>query len=326
MKIKQVFENLRNDVLVNSYYLKGDDQFLQEFFPKHVTDYTFGKQPVEKVFIISGEIDKKNPIDEILTSDLFSSRKVFILKNFQRLNSKQQDEILEYVRKPLENHLLFIINDDFYKKTKNLNKLEKLIGYVNVQTPLNYEMKKWVKYFFKKNGMKVENKVVDILVDLIGDSLSNLKNEIDKICLYKGNEKKVFFHEMDLFSFLVSNRKRKELLFSIAERNFNKSILSMRVLLAQGDSMLSLLYPITILLQELLFAKMNNGTYSNYKGYINLPLSLKNKILSFKEFYTIDEIEKGLIELGKIDYKQKTENSNDEIDLLQFLGVLIGTK
>ena len=81
---------------------------------------------------------------------------------------------------------------------------------------------------------------------------------------------------MNLFSFLVSNRQRKELLFSIAERNFNKSILSMRVILAQGDSMLSLLYPITTLLQELLFAKMNNGTYSNYKGYIcSLPLSLE---------------------------------------------------
>ena len=80
----------------------------------------------------------------------------------------------------------------FTKRLNNLNKLEKLIGYVNVQTPLNYEMKKWVKYFFKKNGMKVEDKVVDILVDLIGDSLSNLKNEIDKICLYKGNEKSIF--------------------------------------------------------------------------------------------------------------------------------------
>ena len=70
MKIKQVFENLRNDVLVNSYYLKGDDQFLQEFFPKYVTDYTFGKQPTEKVFIISEEVDKKKQLDEILISDL----------------------------------------------------------------------------------------------------------------------------------------------------------------------------------------------------------------------------------------------------------------
>ena len=80
-----------------------------------------------------------------------------------------------------------------FSKRQNLNKLEKLIGYVDVQTPLNYEIKKWVKYFFKKNGVKVENKVVDTLVDLVGDSLSNLKNEVDKICLYKGNEKKSIF-------------------------------------------------------------------------------------------------------------------------------------
>ena len=53
-------------------------------------------------------------------------------------------------------------------------------------------MKKWVKYFFKKNGFKVENKIVDILIDLVGDSFSNLKNEVDKICLFKGNEKSIF--------------------------------------------------------------------------------------------------------------------------------------
>ena len=326
MKIKQAFENLRNDIFVASYYLRGDDHFLQEFFPKYVTDYTFGKQPVERIFIIPDKFDKINPLNQILTNDLFSSKKVFILKNFQRLKSKQQEELLEYIKRPLENHLLFIINDDFFRKTKNLNKLENLIGYVDVQTPLSYEMKKWAKYFFKKNGFKVENKIIDILIDLVGDSLSNLKNEVDKICLFKGNEKIILFHELDLFSFLVSNRQRKELLFAIAERNFDKSILSMRVILSQGDSMLSLLYPITILLQELLYAKMNNGTYSNYKGYIGLPLSLKSKISSFKDLYTLNEIEKGLLELGKIDQRQKTRNSNDEVDLLQFLGVFIGAQ
>ena len=76
---------------------------------------------------------------------------------------------------------------------------------------------------------------------------------------------------MDLFSFLASNRHRKELLSSIAEKNFDKSTFSMKIVLSRGDSMISLIYPITTLLQELLFAKMNNGTYSNYRGYINLP-------------------------------------------------------
>ena len=61
MKIKQAFENLRNDIFVASYYLKGDDHFLQEFFPKYVTDYTFGKQPVEK--FLSYQISLiKNPL------------------------------------------------------------------------------------------------------------------------------------------------------------------------------------------------------------------------------------------------------------------------
>ena len=37
--------------------------------------------------------------------------------------------------------------------------------------------------------MEAENRVVDSLIDLVGDSLSNIKNEVDKICLFKENKK-----------------------------------------------------------------------------------------------------------------------------------------
>ena len=39
--------------------------------------------------------------------------------------------------------------------------------------------------------------------------------------------------------------------------------------------MLSLMIPITALFQEMLFHKMQNGTFNTYRGYIPLPPSVK---------------------------------------------------
>jgi hypothetical protein len=87
--------------------------------------------------------------------------------------------------------------------------------------------------------------------------------------------------------------------------------------------MISLIYPLTAFLQELLYAKMNKGTFSNYRGYIPIPFIIKNKIPSFKEYYSIQELERGLLELSVIDKRQKTRYSLDEADLIQFIGVFV---
>ena len=47
------------------------------------------------------------------------------------------------------------------------------------------------------------------------------------------------------------------------------------------------------------------------------------KIVSFKELYSIEQLECGLLELSNIDKRQKTENSIDEADLIQFIGTFV---
>ena len=68
---------------------------------------------------------------------------------------------------------------------------------------------------------------------------------------------------------------------------------------------------------------MNKGTNSTYRGYIAIPNMVKMKIGSFKELYSIEELEEGLLELSNIDKRQKTENSIDEADLIQFIGTFV---
>ena len=88
--------------------------------------------------------------------------------------------------------------------------------------------------------------------------------------------------------------------------------------------MISLVYPLTAFFQEILYAKMNNGTFVNPKSYIPLSSSIKNNISVFARRYNKQEIEKSIRELKDIETRQKTSNSDDESDLINFIYNTIG--
>ena len=120
------------------------------------------------------------------------------------------------------------------------------------------------------------------------------------------------------------SRQRWELFNSIGKRDLEKSIKLSKEIIGDTETMISLIYSLTSFFQELLFAKMNNGTYSQSNSYIPLSKSIKNNIALFSKDYTRSQIEESIKTLEKIERKQKTSTSNDESDLIHFLYDAIG--
>ena len=74
----------------------------------------------------------------------------------------------------------------------------------------------------------------------------------------------------------------------------------------------------------MLFAKMNNGTLGEPRGYMPIPPSVKKQIPKYARGFSQEKLECALDELGNIDKRQKTSYSNDETELIQFIGHVIG--
>ena len=122
----------------------------------------------------------------------------------------------------------------------------------------------------------------------------------------------------------VRSRQRWELMSSIGNRDLERSISLSKEIIGDSDTMISLVYPLTAFFQEILYAKMNNGTFVNPKSYIPLSNSIKNNISTFARRYNKQEIEKSIRELKDIETRQKTSNSDDESDLINFIYNAIG--
>ena len=87
--------------------------------------------------------------------------------------------------------------------------------------------------------------------------------------------------------------------------------------------MSSLIFPISNLFQEILYFKMNNGTFVNSRSYNSVSASLKKRLPEFAERYSYEKIYVALRVLGNIDKRQKTSYSINETELLYFIGNVI---
>ena len=324
MKIKEAIAGLKKDMIYPIYLLKGNDHFLQNFFIEKLSEEYFGSSKIEKVLMLPDDMSGKEIVDRITTTDLFSTKKIFIIRDPQKIKGKASIDLVNFCKNPLADCVTIFLIDDWTIKSSFHSKVQANAIQVDVQTPFANDLKKWTKFLIKKRGKTASSHVENTLIELAGDSLSHLDNEIEKICLIIGNRSAIEIEDVERFSGWERDRQRWEFLLALGEKKYSKAILLGRNLITKSESMLSLIIPITALFQEMLFHKMQNGTFNTYRGYIPLPPSVKKRVSYFSRSFNMSEIEGALRILSEIDKRQKTTFSKDETELIQFIGNVIG--
>jgi len=323
IELKNAIRSVQDSNIKPVYFLKGDDHFLQNFFIEKICNSLFKADKVNKSLLIPNEMAGKEIIDNLLFSDLFNTKKLFILRDPQQIKGKPAKDLLDYCSNPISNHFLVLVNDNYMDKSSFTRSLTNIMDSINVSTPFATDLYKWARFFFKENDKNADSSVIEEIVENYGDSVFNIKNEIDKLCILIDN-KEIKSNDLTISNVWSRSRQRWELFTAIGKRDLEKSIKLSKEIIGDTETMISLIYPLTSFFQELLYVKMNNGTYSQTSSYIPLSKSIKNNIVLFSKGYTKAQIEKSIRTLKKIERKQKTSTSNDESDLVHFLYDAVG--
>ena len=316
--LKDVFLKLTQGDLIQIYYLQGDDYFLQDYFVKKLEKCVFGDDVAHRELLIPDDIGQQEIIDRLNQADLFSSKKLFVIRNPQQIKNKFRDELLQFCSKPIPNHFLVIIMDDFYSQLKIAKVLQKELAPIDVRKPFEKELRLWTKQFFDDQGIDAPPSVVQAVLEIAGDSVYHIANQVEKICLGLGENDILTPEVVQKFSGWNREYQKWEFLNAVGQRDLPKALLTGNNYISRND-MISLLPNLTALFQEMLFIHMNNGTSRPFRGYIPLTNGVKNKLPAHAKKYTKEEIENSLALLGDIDRSIKTTSENDESLLTRFL-------
>ena len=148
-------------------------------------------------------------------------------------------------------------------------------------------MVKWAKYLIKEKNKSADSKVLLNLVDIAGQSIVHLNNEINKLCLFVEPRNRIEIEDLDHFSGWSRERRLWEFLLVYINKNYEKSAEIGKSLIQGGNQITSIIISITSLFQEMLFEKMKkHGTFRSNNGYIPLPSSIKKRIAYFTKNFT----------------------------------------
>ena len=134
---KESIQLLEKDNIKPIYFLMGEDQYLQQLFSKRLANILFNNEPIQKMMLIPDEIKSNDIIDHLTSTDLFSNKKLFLLRSPSALKGKSRDELLEYCRNPIDGHFLIILQDEYGVRNKFLSSLVEIVNPISCSTPFN---------------------------------------------------------------------------------------------------------------------------------------------------------------------------------------------
>ncbi|MGE5520300.1 MAG: DNA polymerase III subunit delta [Candidatus Dadabacteria bacterium] len=155
---------------------------------------------------------------------MFSDKQVVILKEAQTM--KDLDKLESYIEKPLISTLFFVAYKD--KKVDGRTKLAKLLKEKAVlyTTKKIYEnqLPEWISDLVSSKGLTINKKALFLLIDHIGNDLSRLSNEVDKLSLNLGDRKNITEDDIELYIGVSKDFNVFELQHAIAQKDLYKAI------------------------------------------------------------------------------------------------------
>jgi DNA polymerase III subunit delta len=226
MTLEKILVDLKKHTYKPVYWLEGEE----EFFIDQVIDYA------EKNILSESEIgfnltifygrDTSWPdlFNTCRKYPMFSDKQVVILKEAQAM--KDIEKLEAYVEKPLSSTLLFVAYKG--KKIDGRTKLAKLLKdkAVLLTTKKKYdnELPEWTGDLVKSKGYSITNKALFLLIDHIGNDLSRLNNEINKLALNLQGRKNITEDDVETFVGISKEFNVFELQQAISNKDLYKAI------------------------------------------------------------------------------------------------------
>lgn len=315
----KVLSKIKSEHINPVYFLKGNEHFLHRYFTQKIESVFSNQLSIKKQILIPDEMEKGELMDGLNTSDLFSSKKLLILYEPSKLKEKVREELLSYCKNPNQDNCLIMIQEAVFKKTKFLTSLEKIINPILMRTPFDSGLKKWTELLFKERNVPVSRDVISKLVQMYGDSIYHLANEIDKICILHEGHDPIKLDDLEKNAPWSRSFQNWEFLDVIAQKNLSKALVRGKSFLNSAPDFSLVMNLFITFFTGLYFLKISNGTFLSHIGFIPLSPYIKKRIPIGIKHYSLNEIENIIEYLTSLDRKIKTTSVHYESAFIKFL-------
>ncbi|MDR1781816.1 MAG: DNA polymerase III subunit delta [Bacilli bacterium] len=275
---------------------------------------------------LSGDIN--SIIEYCISVPFFAENKFAIVKNPLFLTSKRTnidfeeyiDKFSEYLNDSNESTILifYLVVEDSEKVDDILDKRKKIVKLIRdktrvleIERPDFNALRTIILKKFNKLNNTIDDDAINYIITCVGNNLSDIKNEIDKISLFKANS---HISKNDIINFVSTNDNSNifDLCNLILKKDVARSLALLNQLLKEGMEPIVLIFNlaeqfrIALLTKKYLKKGYNQKEISSklkihpYRVKLASELSYQNRILRTK-----------ILDLAQLDYDIKAGKVNN---------------
>ncbi len=265
-------------------------------------------------------------LDDASCPSIFGDKKVLIGENayFLTTNKTNVNHDLEYFERYLEaqNHdnviILTILEDKLDERKKIVKKLKQYANVIYKDIPSN--IPSFVINEFKSFGYDIDYETANYFVDYVGKNVDVIISEINKMVVYKQNDKKITKENILEISSKAFNDNIFELCDGIINKNYEKTFNSYNDLMALKEEPIKIIALLASQFTLIYQCKLLLNDGKNIKEIEDIlkvhPYRIK---LATNANYNITAIKNILIKLHNLDYDIKSGKILKNVGLDSFL-------
>ena len=263
-------------------------------------------------------------IEEASMVSLFSKIKVIIVNNFvlDNLTEDELDYLEKFVNSKNSDVYIILISDKIDARKKSYKLFKDNFSIIEADKSNDSDLSKYIVDRIKDNGYKIDNYNVEYLLSKIGTDINNINNELDKLFIYKSDDKNINREDIDLLVFNNIDNVIYEFTNAILDNDMDKVKLMYDKFMLDNVGVDYLISTIASSLRVSLIIKLLNN-----KNMTNSEIA---KVIGKKEFfvkksldrlyrYTVNDLENFIVNLAIIDRNLKNGKDNvGRFDLFLF--------
>ncbi len=272
--------------------------------------------------------DIQSVVDEALTISIFSANKLIIIDSTIYLSQKKDIENINLLENYFNNYnsnsyLVFVSNSDNIDSRKKLVKLINNNGTTKKVEANSEYLSDYVNDYLKKKNYKMSSMDINIFINRVGNNIDNIKNELDKLMLYKIDDKVINNSDIMLLTEENTDNSVYDLVSALLKNNNSKAIKLYKDFVMNGIDLNQI---IAIIASQIRLLFQVKRLYNSGKSNDEIAKILEFKsvyrvkyLLSDSYYYSEDTLIKYLSKLSNIDRDIKINNIDGNILLELFI-------
>ena len=281
------------------------------------------------------EISLKDGLADANTSCFMpDEKKVVVLKDCYFLTAEKVksdiehniDELESYIDNPNPDTILILIVP--YEKLDGRRKITKTLKkkcHVLEMGISDKELPRWVQDQVNQRGYKMDSKACQKLISLIGNNLSTMTQELNKLCLYKMEKKTITEEDVNLLVTKSTEENIFEMIERVSKRQIGAAMQMLKDLYIQKEEPIKIVALLGNQFRNIFHCQNMKG-----RGFSSGDIASKLKLHPFAVkkamdqmgLFTNEELQTILCQISELDQQMKSSSADKKLLLDLFLNGL----